>query len=84
MILCMQREMRDQATKAERPTPLNDLQGETYDYIVEHDHEHGVHLQAIAAHFKISKSAAGQRCSALKGMGMVTCVGQGRYRAVQA
>ena len=87
--LSLQRELRDQV-KAEveeaqalsRPASLNDIQGATYDWMVAHDREQGIHIGAIARAFQISNGAAGQRCYQLVKDGFATKICNGRYRPV--
>jgi hypothetical protein len=89
--LSVQRELRQQQAEAEaakvngdlqRPVSLNDLQGETYDWLVAHDVEQGVHLSAVAAAFMLTKEAASHRLQTLADMGFARRVGTGKYRAV--
>lgn len=83
-ILSIQQELRkqEQARTADRPVSLNDCQGETYDWLVEHDNPRGVHRSAVAQAFNINGDAAGNRLQTLAAMGFARRVGGGRYRAV--
>lgn len=66
----------------DRPASLNDIQGATYDWMVLHDKDQGIHISAIARAFGISNGAAGQRCYQLVKDGFATKICNGRYRPV--
>lgn len=83
-ILAVQQELRKQLEQAERPVSLNDCQGATYDWMVEHDCEAGIHISSLGKAFGITTSAAGHRMTGLVRDGFVRNVGTGRYRAVMA
>ena len=74
----------EEAAAEKRPVELNDIQGATYDWMVAHDKEQGIHISAIARAFTISNGAAGQRCYQLVKDGFATKVCNGRYRPVVA
>jgi hypothetical protein len=85
VILSVQRELRktDLTKLAEdRPVDLSDMQGATYDWMIAHDKDQGIHISSIARAFSISNGAAGQRCYQLVKDGFATKICNGRYRAV--
>lgn len=61
---------------------LNTKQIQLYYYLVDNDCEHGVTINAVAAHFEINNKAANQRLITLTNMGHLKRVGSGRYRAI--
>lgn len=63
------------------PVMLGTTMAETWDFLVEHDNPKGVHIQAVAQRFGISKDAAGQRLVQLVNEGHAERVVMGRYRA---
>jgi hypothetical protein len=82
-IAALVRELQQQNDKPNGPAPvsLGTLMAETWDFLAEHDNPKGIHLQAVAQHFKISKEAAGQRMQGLVNDGHAERVSAGRYRA---
>jgi hypothetical protein len=88
-ILSIQRELREQAkaeaAQADRertaPVELGTIMSELWEWLVDNDTEKGVHIQAVANHFHISKENASQRCQRLMSEGHATRVAQARYRA---